>query len=83
MGNGGIVPPFLTSAQDGGEWSASRGCRIALGTDCIGGWVGARTGLDAAEEIVPGIEPGLSSPLLYRLRFASPRIQFVLPMDSV
>jgi hypothetical protein len=54
MGSGGIAPPFLTSALDGGEWSASRlghfipGER-APGTHCIGGWVGPRAGLYAVE----------------------------------
>jgi hypothetical protein len=44
---------FLTSALEGGEWSASRPGRAlspaerALGTHCIGGWVGPRAGLDA------------------------------------
>jgi hypothetical protein len=42
--SGGIAPPFLTSALDEGEWSASRSCRFtpgerALGTHYIGGWV--------------------------------------------
>jgi hypothetical protein len=45
MGNGSIAPPFLTSALDGGEWSASRPCRFthrerAPRTHWIGGWVG-------------------------------------------
>jgi hypothetical protein len=36
---------FLTSALDGGQWSASRHCRFTLeertpGTHWIGGWVG-------------------------------------------
>jgi hypothetical protein len=49
-----MAPPFLTSALDGAEWSASRRGRltprkIALGTHCIEGWVGARAGLDAVE----------------------------------
>jgi hypothetical protein len=43
---------FLTSAVEGGEWSASRPGRIyprgrAPGTHCTGGWVGPRAGLDA------------------------------------
>jgi hypothetical protein len=43
----------LTSALDEGEWSASRLGRFTStekvpGTHWIGGWVGARTGLDAA-----------------------------------
>jgi hypothetical protein len=44
---------FLTSALEGGEWSASRpGRALPLGewtpgTHCIGGWVGPRAGLDA------------------------------------
>jgi hypothetical protein len=75
-GSGGIAPPFLTSALDGGEWSASRPYRIiprerAPGTHWVGGWVGPRAGLDAVEEkhfALPGIEPGASSPSLYRLR---------------
>jgi len=42
---------LLTSALDGGEWSASRPGRFALrerapGTPCIGGWVGPRAVLD-------------------------------------
>jgi hypothetical protein len=43
---------FMTSALDGGEWSASRpGRTIPLekgtpGTHCTGGWVGPRAGLD-------------------------------------
>jgi hypothetical protein len=50
-----IAPPFLISALDGGEWSASRPCRFipgerALGTHWIGGWVGLSAGLDAVEE---------------------------------
>jgi hypothetical protein len=42
----------LTSALDGGEWSASRPGRSiprerAAGTHWIGDWVGPRAGLDA------------------------------------
>jgi hypothetical protein len=42
----------LTSALDGGEWSASRPDRFtprerSPGTHWIGGWVGPRTVLDA------------------------------------
>jgi hypothetical protein len=50
-GSGGIAPRILTSALDGGEWSASRpNCFIcrekAPATHCIGGWVGPIAGLD-------------------------------------
>jgi hypothetical protein len=50
-GSGGIAPPFVTSALDAGEWSASRPGRftpgeIALGTHWIGGWVGPRCDKD-------------------------------------
>jgi hypothetical protein len=43
---------FLTSALDGGEWSASRPGLFTSrertpGTRWIGGWVGPRAGLDA------------------------------------
>jgi hypothetical protein len=45
----------LTSALDGGEWSASRPGRFpprdrAPGTHWIGGWVGPRAGLDAVSK---------------------------------
>jgi hypothetical protein len=51
LGNGGIAPLTLTSALDGGEWSASRPGRFtpkerASGTHWIGGWVGPRAVLD-------------------------------------
>jgi hypothetical protein len=51
---------FLTSALDGGEWLASRPGRFtprerAPGTHLIGGWMGARAGLDAVvrRKIIP------------------------------
>jgi hypothetical protein len=50
--NGGITPPFLTSALIRSEWLASRPGRftpreIASNTYWIGGRVGPRVGLDA------------------------------------
>jgi hypothetical protein len=47
-GNRSLAPPFLASALDGREWSASHSCcsnsfKTARGTHCIGGWVGPRT----------------------------------------
>jgi hypothetical protein len=58
---------FLTSALDGGEWSASRPGRFtprdrAPGIHWIGGWVGPRAVLDTGGEEknsqpLPGIEP--------------------------
>jgi hypothetical protein len=57
---------FLTSALDGGEWSASRPGRFtpgerAPGTHWIGSWIGPRTGLDNVERRkilpLPGLEP--------------------------
>jgi hypothetical protein len=47
---------FTTSAQDGGEWSASRPGRALSptertpGTHWTGGWVGLRAGLDKGFE---------------------------------
>jgi hypothetical protein len=39
---------FLTSALEGGEWSASGPSRVLPpSTHCIGGWVGPRASLDA------------------------------------
>jgi hypothetical protein len=54
-GSGCIAPPFLTSALDRGEWSASRpSCftpgEIAAGAHWIGGWVGAGAGMDVMEK---------------------------------
>jgi hypothetical protein len=49
----------MTSALDGGEWSASRVGRFTLreraaGTHWIGGWVGPRAFLDAVvKRIIP------------------------------
>jgi hypothetical protein len=46
---------FLKSVLLGGEWSVSRPGRFtpverSLGTNCIGGWVDPRAGLDDAEK---------------------------------
>jgi hypothetical protein len=54
-GSGGIALPFLTSALDGGVWSASRRGRCTAGerarsTQWIGDWVGPRAGLDAVDK---------------------------------
>jgi hypothetical protein len=59
---------FMTSALDGGEWSASRPGRAFTpgestpGTHWTGGWVGPRAGLDTEDRgknplPLPGIEP--------------------------
>jgi hypothetical protein len=68
MGSGGIVPPFLTSAPDESEWSASRPDCLTTGkivprTHSIGRWVGPRAGLNTVAKIkillLPGFEPGV------------------------
>jgi hypothetical protein len=75
-GSGGIASPFLTSALDGGEWSASRPGRFAQGerapdSNWIGGWMGPRAGLNAVEKrkssAPQGIKPRPSS--LYQLSY--------------
>jgi hypothetical protein len=53
--NGVIGPPFLTSAQDGGEWSDLRPGRFTArkelpGTHSVGSWVG-RSGRYEEEDI--------------------------------
>jgi hypothetical protein len=53
---------LLTSALDGGEWSASRPGERTPGTHCTGGWVGSRASLDTVAKgkihsPLPGIEP--------------------------
>jgi hypothetical protein len=50
-----MAPAFLTSALDGGKWSASRPCRFtpeesAPATHWIGDWVGPRFGLEDVEK---------------------------------
>jgi hypothetical protein len=50
------------SYLDGGQWSVSRPSRftpgeIALGTHCIGGWVGPRAGLEAVEKRKKNLPP--------------------------
>jgi hypothetical protein len=54
MKSRGIATVLLTSALDGGEWSASRPCRFtswetAAGTHFMVGWVGSSACLDAVE----------------------------------
>jgi hypothetical protein len=54
QGQLGIALPFLASALDGGEWSASHTGRLtpgenAFSTDLIRGWVGPSAGVDAVE----------------------------------
>jgi hypothetical protein len=65
-GSGGIAPPFLTSALDGGERSASlpdhfTPGEVAPGAHWTGDWVCHRAGLDTVEKRkilpLPGIEP--------------------------
>jgi hypothetical protein len=78
---------FLTSEVIGGEWSASRPCRLIPGerapvTHWIGGWAGPRAGLDDVEKrtflILPVLElrplgrPARSQSL-YRLSFPGSR----------
>jgi hypothetical protein len=46
----GIAPILLTSALDGGEWSASRPYRFTPGTHSIGDWVDPGIGLNAVEK---------------------------------
>jgi hypothetical protein len=71
MGSGGIIPPFLTSAVGGGEWSGSVPGHFtpgerSPGTHWLGGCVGLRPGLHAVEKrkilSLPAIEPWPSGP---------------------
>jgi hypothetical protein len=73
FGNGGIAPhAFLTSALDGGEWSASCPGRFTprervLGTHWIAGWVGLRAGLDVVVKrkfLVPRRESNPITPIV-------------------
>jgi hypothetical protein len=77
-----MTSPFLTSALDGGEWSASSPGRFTPGTHWIGGWLGPRAGLHAAEKRIFLTLPGLEfrplgrparSQSLYRLSYHGSR----------
>jgi hypothetical protein len=71
---------FLTSALARGEWSASRPGSFILeeitpGTNCIGGWMEPRAGMDDVEKrkflTLPDLRPlgrPARSQSLYRLR---------------
>jgi hypothetical protein len=68
-----VGPLFLTSALDGGEWSASYPCHFtpkerSCSAHWIGGWVGHRFGLDAVEKrkILHCQELNLSCPANYK-----------------
>jgi hypothetical protein len=55
LGSAEAALPFLTSALDGVEWSASHLGRYTSGARApgiywIGGWVGPRAGLDSGEK---------------------------------
>jgi hypothetical protein len=76
IGGGGIAPTFLTSALEGGEWSASRPGRFtpmerAPGTHWIGGGVGPQSrsgngGEEKNSQPLLGLEPPIiHSPALY------------------
>jgi hypothetical protein len=73
-GRGYIAPySFLTSALDGGEWSASRPGHAFTpgektpGTHWTGGWVGPRAGLDTEDRgkiLCPRRESNLDRPVV-------------------
>jgi hypothetical protein len=73
-GNRFIAPPFLTSALDGGEWSAVRPDRFTPGesvldTHWIGGLVVPRTGLSSMMECcIPVFQGHSASPSGERIR---------------
>jgi hypothetical protein len=93
--SGVLAPTFLTWALDGSERSASRSCRFnpgerAPGTHWLGGWVGPRFDLDAAEKRknlhCRDSNPGLSVCSPSVLKIYSPfRTTFVctLSIDSI
>jgi hypothetical protein len=64
---------FLTSALDGGDWSAPRPGRFTpkarvLGTHWVGGWVSrsGRGGEEKNSQPLPGIEPRIIQPVAQR-----------------
>jgi hypothetical protein len=60
---------FLTSALDGGEWSASRSGPFTPGTHWIGGWMDPRAEHGSEEknsQHVTGLEPPIIQPVAQR-----------------
>jgi len=60
----------LTSAQARGEWLTSRSGhftpgKTVAGTQCIGGWVKPRAGLDAVAKVKIPIVAGYRNPVLH------------------
>jgi hypothetical protein len=81
---GGIAPPFLTSALDGGEWSASRPGRFTPGKQSpppyllgrrLSGPQGRFARWGEKNLQLPGIDPG---PSLYQLPICSILIKNIL-----
>jgi hypothetical protein len=71
---------FLTSALDGGEWSASRPCRFTPGTHFIGGWVDPKAGVYDMEKWKNFTLPGLElPPLLVAQPVASRYTDWAIP----
>jgi len=62
------IHAFLTSALDGGEWSASHSShfthRVRAHIHWIGGWVGSRTGQDVVVVIkkIPSLPLPVTEP---------------------
>jgi hypothetical protein len=78
---GRIAPQFLTTAQDWGEWSASRPGRFTLE-----GWVGPRDRLGSIEDRIilppPGLETRLSSPKPFVIRTELTRRSICVPATT-
>jgi hypothetical protein len=69
-GSGSIAPSLLTSALDGGQWSASCPCHFTPGEKSSGTNLISLCGLQSRStpcEIEPG--PSRLSPSLYRLTY--------------
>jgi hypothetical protein len=87
---------FLTSALEGGEWSASRPGRALPpgkeppGTHCTGGWVGPRAGPDAEVRgkilcLCRGPNPGrpVNSQTLYSLSYPALTVSTLVLLNSL
>jgi hypothetical protein len=79
---------FLTSALDGGEWSASRPVRLTLrerapSTHWIGDWVGSRAGLGTVvKRKIPSpcrdSNPPIIEPVAQRYTTELTRLPFII-----
>jgi hypothetical protein len=82
-GSGCIDPPFLELGSSWSKWSALRPGPFIPGTQWIGGWVGARAGLNDMDKWKFLTLPGLEFRPLGRQPVASRYTDWAIPTLSL